>query len=98
MSDDITRGGNVRGAEDVVICMKSDLNPNLTTLGDITAGSTILLHRATVQVEDVEQLGRLDQRGSAVHGFPLTRIAFRAGGRTVERVYLSTTPVQQLPS
>lgn len=95
MTDGIRAAGNDRARCDVVLCMKSNLNT--TTLGAISAGSTIVLHRATVTVDDVEQLGRLDQRGSAMHGFPLTRIGFRSGGRTVERVYLSTTPVQQLP-
>lgn len=70
----------------------------LTTLASLESGDAIRLHRMPVQLDEVDQLGPCDNRGSAAYGYPLTKVSYLRRGKRRERIFLSQTPVELLAS
>jgi hypothetical protein len=70
----------------------------MTTLADLDSGVSVLMHNKAVQLDEVDQLGPCDARGSAAYGLDLTRVAFIWRGKRRSRIYLSHTPVERLAS
>ena len=70
----------------------------IITLADLDAGSTIRLNDRAVELEDVEQLGMCDNRGSAAYGLDLTKVTYLRRGKRRERIYPSMTPIERLAS
>ena len=68
------------------------------TLASIVPGDEVRLHHMAVQLDEVDQLGPCDNRGSAAYGYDLTRVSFLRRGKRRERIYLSNTPVDLLAS
>ncbi|MET0862728.1 MAG: hypothetical protein ABWZ98_00190 [Nakamurella sp.] len=75
-----------------------DNETELTTLATVAPGATIRLHDMAVELDEVDQLGRCDNRGSAAYGLELTSVEYLRGGKRRKRIYLSTTPVELLAS
>ncbi len=67
-----------------------------TTLATLAPGEVVRLHNRTVELTDVEQLGRCDVRGSAAYGLNLTEVAFVRRGKLRRRIYPSVTPVERI--
>lgn len=67
-----------------------------TTLSSVAPGDSVRLHHMAVQLDEVDQLGPCDNRGSAAYGFGLTRVAYRRNGKRRQRIFLSHTPVELL--
>lgn len=70
----------------------------ITTLADLNAGSTVLLDHRTVQLDEVEQLGMCDNRGSAAYGLDLTKVTYLRRGKRRARIYPSMTLIERLAS
>lgn len=70
----------------------------LTTLADLNAGNIVRLSDRSVQLDEVEQLGMCDNRGSAAYGLDLTKVTYLRRGKRRERIYPSMTPVERLAS
>jgi len=56
----------------------------------------VRLHNVAVQLDEVDQLGPCDNRGSAAYGYPLTRVSYLRRGKRREKIFLSHTPVELL--
>jgi len=70
----------------------------ITTLADISPGANVQLHHMAVQLDEVDQLGRCDARGSAAYGLDLTEVSYLRRGERHRQIYLSNTPVERLAS
>ena len=70
----------------------------ITTLADLDAGNIVRLGDRAVQLDEVEQLGMCDNRGSAAYGLDLTKVTYLRRGKRRERIYPSMTPVERLAS
>lgn len=70
----------------------------ITTLGDLDAGTTVLLGDRVVELEEVDQLGTCRARGSAAYGLDLTKVTYLRRGKRRERIYPSMTPIERLAS
>jgi hypothetical protein len=70
----------------------------ITTLADLDAGSTVRLDDQSVQLDEVEQLGMCDTRGSAAYGLDLTKVTYLRRGKRRERIYPSMTLIERLAS
>lgn len=70
----------------------------ITTLADVTAGANVKLHHMAVQLDEVDQLGPCDARGSAAYGLDLTEVSYLRRGERRRQIYLSNTPVERLAS
>ncbi len=68
----------------------------MTTLATLTPGAVVRLHNRTVELADVDQLGRCQVRGSAAYGLDLTEVAYLRRGRLRRRIYPSITPVERV--
>ena len=66
------------------------------TLATLEPGDAVRLHNFAVQLDEVDQLGPCDNRGSAAYGYPLTRVTYLRRGKRREKIFLSHTPVELL--
>lgn len=73
-------------------------NMTITTLAHLDAGNTVRLDDQAVQLDEVEQLGMCDSRGSAAYGLNLTKVTYLRRGKRRERIYPSMTSVERLAS
>jgi hypothetical protein len=71
---------------------------SIITLADVDAGSTVQFDDRVIELEDVEQLGRCDNRGSAAYGLNLTKVTYLRRGKRRERIYPSMTSIERLAS
>ncbi len=71
---------------------------SITTLADLDAGSTVRLGDRAVHLDEVEQLGTCDTRGSAAYGLDLTKVTYLRRGKRRERIYPSMTLIERLAS
>jgi hypothetical protein len=77
---------------------ETETEKEIITLADVTAGANVRLHHMTVQLDEVDQLGPCDARGSAAHGLNLTEVSYLRRGQRRRQIYLSNTPVERLAS